>query len=58
MPRAELVSVITEQLSRLTDEIKTWSVAELVERSSKSNRQLLDEVITETAAHLYDIRGY
>lgn len=45
-------------VERLTDEIHTWSVAELIERSSKSNRQLLDEVITETAAHLYDIRGY
>ena len=41
-------------IERLTDEIHTWSVAELIERSSRSNMQLLDEIIYETANHRYD----
>ena len=45
-------------IERLTDEVRTWSVAELIERSSKSNRQLLDEIISDVAAHIHSARGY
>ena len=40
-------------IERLTDEIRAWSVAELIEHSSRSNMQLLDEIIYETAARFY-----
>ena len=41
-------------IERLTDEIHTWSVAELIERSSELDMLILDEIIYDVAAHIHN----